>query len=381
MIEPSSRIKGFLEYAFAKLDEAKKEAEKKFKVIDMGVGDPDLPTDKRIQGKLIYSLGMDEAFNYPSYSGEKYFREAVRTYMINRFKVCLDPQKEILSLIGSKEGIAHLPWAIISPNSNEIGAYTEPGYPVYKSSISFAGGIPFSIPLKKENNFLPELSLIPENTKLLFINYPNNPTSATASLEFFQKVVNLANEKGFIVANDASYVDIYENEPQPSILQAENSKECAIEFHSLSKGFSMTGWRVGFAVGNEKIISYLGAIKKQIDSGIFKPIQAASAEALNNYEFTDYARKIYFDRVKRFKKALISSNLFKHVSETKATFYVWAELKEGKSEDFAAKLLDSTGILCLPGNYMGESGEGFLRFSLTLPDNDLDEAIKRIKAL
>ncbi len=345
-------------------------------VIDMGVGDPVIPTDKTIIKGLDMGLGMDEAFRYPSYNGERFYREAVHEYLSNRFNVELDVDSEITLLIGSKEGIAHLPFALLDPGDK--AAYTEPGYPVYRSAIAFAGGEPLSIPLRPENGFVPDLDDIPAGIKLLFINYPNNPTSARVDKEWLTNLVHHAREHGYIIANDAAYVEIYENDPPPSILEIDGAMDCVVEFHSLSKPFAMTGWRLAFAAGNPDVIRYLGIVKKQIDSGQFKPMQRAGAAALRSPEIIENVRNIYRKRKSTFRAALEASPFFRSVHPSDATLYLWADIG-GNSAEFAARLLREKGIVCLPGVFTGPSGEGFVRFSMTLPDEDVERAVARLR--
>ncbi len=374
MFDFPERLQPFLKYAFAEIDRAKKEAQKTMDVIDMGVGDPVLPTDQYILDALRDGLYLNEAFRYPTYNGEQFFREAAGEYFRNRFGVTPDSNSEIQALIGSKEGIAHFPFAVLDPGDK--AAYTEPGYPVYRSAISFAGGEAIPIPLKKGNDFLPDIEQIPNGIKLLYINYPNNPTTATCSRDWLKTLVEDAHKRGYIIANDAAYVDIYEENPPSSILEIDGAKDVAIEFHSLSKPFAMTGWRIAFAVGNARLIEALGIVKKQIDSSQFKPVQFAGAKALLNPVLIEGTRDVYKRRKSLFRKALLDAGLFVHPSD--ATFYLWAETG-GNSVEFAANLLRDKGIVCLPGAFTGPSGEGFIRFSMTLPDERVKEAAKRME--
>ncbi|MFP4459962.1 MAG: aminotransferase class I/II-fold pyridoxal phosphate-dependent enzyme [Candidatus Zixiibacteriota bacterium] len=381
MIEGSKKLEQFMQYAFAKLNEARDKAAKDFEIIDMGIGDPEMATDKTIQKAMIDSLDEDGIFRYPSYMGEDYMREAAAEYMRKRFCVEVDKDSEIIVLMGSKSGIFNLPRAIMNPG--ETGAYTEPGYPVYRSGIALAGGKPMSLPLRIENDFIPDLDMIPEDTKITFINYPNNPTTATAEPQFFKDAIKDARKKNYLLVNDAAYIDIYEKTPQPSILQyTDENYENILEIHSLSKGFAMTGWRIAFAVGSKTAIKYLGALKKQIDSGVFMPIQKAATYALENYKMSRDVCRIYFERRNKVISALEKTHLFKRIYPSDATFYIWAQLKdEDSSESFAKKLLTKHGIVCLPGSYLGEHGEGFVRFSMTLKDRDIDKAVERLIAI
>mgnify|MGYP000468678966 CR=1 FL=1 len=251
----ANRLKEFSTYSFAELDSLKSELEKRIRVIDMGVGDPDFPPPKEIQGALVASLGNTQTHRYPSYQGSAQLRQAITRFFLNRYKVRLHPDKNIVVLIGTKEGIFHLPFAILNPG--ESSAYTEPGYPVYRAGIAFAGGEPIPVPLKEENNFILHLDYIPDGIKLLWVNYPNNPTSATVPFSFWEKLVEVAHRRKFIIANDAAYNEIYFGEKPHSILQVPGAMDVALEFHSLSKTFSMTGWRIGFIAGNAQVLNCL----------------------------------------------------------------------------------------------------------------------------
>jgi LL-diaminopimelate aminotransferase len=290
----------------------------------------------------------------------------------------------VLSLIGSKEGIAHVPLAFVNP-----GDYTlvpSPGYPVYRVSTLFAGGTPYFLTLRKENGFLPNLSEIPKEVakkaKLLFINYPNNPTSAIADRSFFEEVVSFARRYEIIVCHDAAYSEIAFDGYQPlSFMEVEGAKEVGIEFHSLSKTFNMTGWRIGFAVGHAEIVSTLGRVKTNIDSGVFQAIQEAGTEALSHFD-TPFPEiiTIYERRRDILVKGLREIGL--EVDFPKATFYVWFQVPRGySSAQFAGLLLEKVGIVATPGNGFGEAGEGYIRMALTVDEKRLEEAIKRFKQI
>ncbi len=374
------RLEQFSTYAFAELDELKAQVAKKMRVIDMGVGDPDFPPPKEIQGALVVALGEIENHRYPSYQGNPQLRESIARFFLNRYKVKLDPEENVIVLIGSKEGIFHLPLAVLNPG--DVGVYTEPGYPVYRAGIVFAGGVPRSIPLRPENNFLLDPDDIPEDAKLVWINYPNNPTSAVAGREFLERIVDLAHRRGFLIANDAAYNEIYFDNPPPSILEIPGAMDVAVEFHSLSKTFSMTGWRVGFMVGNREVIKAMLTLKKYVDSGVFGAVQEAAKTALDNYfTLVDDIRKIYARRVRLWLEVLESAGISAH--NFGATFYVWARVPDGfeNSAAFCKHLLERAGIVAMPGSAMGDAGEGFVRFSMTLPDEEIKFAAEKIKQL
>ena len=377
----NEKLREFISYPFAELDSLKEKLKRAGRtIIDMGVGDPDFPPPKEIQGALVASLANPKTHNYPSYTGERELRQSFARFFLQRYKIKLDPEKNILVLIGTKEGIFHLPNAIL--NSGDIGAYTEPSYPVYRAGIVLAGGIPKELPLTEDNNFFPDLSTLDDNVKLLFINYPNNPTTQVATKEFYEKLVTKAHEKGFLIANDASYNEIYFSSPPPSILEVDGALDVAVEFHSLSKTFSMSGWRIGFVVGNSDAIFALSALKKNIDSGVFRAVQAAAKTAIDSYwQINDEIRAIYRDRVKAFKDALTKSGL--ESFNFGATFYIWTKIPDsfGSSFEFVKFLLEETGILAMPGESMGPSGKRFVRFSMTVPNRKIEEAMDRISKI
>jgi LL-diaminopimelate aminotransferase len=288
----------------------------------------------------------------------------------------------VVSLIGSKEGIAHLPLAFVNPG--DPGLYTDPGYPVYRVSISFAGGVPVPLPLKKENGFLPDLDAVPEDlarqAKILFFNYPNNPTAACAGLDFFEKVVSFCHRYEILACHDAAYTEIaYEGYRPPSFLQADGAREVGIEFHSLSKTFNMTGWRVGFCVGNREAVAALGKVKTNIDSGLFQAIQYAGVEALGRAEKIPLAlSRIYQKRRDRVVEALRACGLEPFVP--KASFYIWCPVPGNlESREFCRRLLLESAVVVTPGVGFGGHGEGFFRISLTQPDERLEEAMSRIR--
>jgi len=384
-IEKAKRIDQIPPYLFAEIDKKKQEMRKKgVDLIDLGIGDPDLPTPKLIIERLKAAAEDPKNHRYPSYEGMIEFRKAVARWYERRFGVHLDPQTEVLSLIGSKEGIAHIPLAFVNP-----GDYTlvpSPGYPVYRVSTLFAGGTPYFLTLRKENGFLPNLSDIPEEVaekaKLLFINYPNNPTSAIAEKSFFEEVVAFARRYEIIVCHDAAYSEIAFDGYLPlSFMEVDGAKEVGIEFHSLSKTFNMTGWRIGFAVGHAEIVSALGRVKTNIDSGVFQAIQEAGTEALNHFD-TPFPEiiQIYERRRDILVKGLREIGL--EVDLPRATFYVWFQVPRGyTSAQFASFLLEKAGIVATPGNGFGEAGEGYIRMALTVDEKRIKEAIERLKKI
>jgi LL-diaminopimelate aminotransferase len=381
----AKRILDLPPYLFAELDRAKAELQAEGReVISLGVGDPDLPTPEPIIEVLKRAAQEPANHQYPSYEGLLSFREAVAEWYKNRFGVALDPGCEVVSLIGSKEGIAHLPLAFVDPG--DVGLYADPGYPVYSVAISFAGGTPVSLPLKEEDRFLPDLEAIPEElarkAKIMFLNYPNNPTAATADEAFFERLVAFARRHEILVCHDAAYTEIaFEGYKPPSFLQVEGAKDVGIEFHSLSKTYNMTGWRIGFCVGNEDAVAGLGKVKTNIDSGVFQPVQYAGVEALlRNDEVPRKLNALYQKRRDRVIEGLRSCGLEPFVP--KATFYIWCPVPGGiASKEFAKKLLVEAGVVVTPGVGFGESGEGYFRISLTQPEEILEEALVRIQGV
>ena len=379
----AKRIADLPPYLFAEIDAKKTEMRAKgMDIIDLGVGDPDIPTPKHIVEALKRAAEDPQNHRYPSYEGMLSFRTAVADWYKERFGVELDPKTEVVALIGSKEGIAHTPLAFLDPG--DIGLYTDPGYPVYPTSISFAGGVPYAVPLLKENGFLPDLGAIPEDirkkAKIMFVNYPNNPTTAVAGDDFYKELVDFAIKYNILICHDAAYTEIaYDGYNPVSFLQFDGAKETGIEFHSLSKTFNMTGWRIGFAVGNKKAIGGLGKIKTNIDSGAFQAVQVAGIEALKNYKVgLEDRKKIFQDRRDIFCKGLDEAGLKYH--KPKATFYVWFEVPRGlSSKEFSTKLLTEAGIVVTPGTGFGKYGEGYARVSTTFNTERIIQAVERLK--
>ena len=379
----AQRIQTIPPYLFAEIDKKKEEAIKKgIDIINLGIGDPDQPTPNNIIEKLRESVKDPKTHDYPPYAGTAEFRQAVALWYKNRFGVNLDPDKEIMALIGSKEGIAHIFLAFIDPG--DFSLIPDPAYPVYKTGTLFANGFPYIMPLLEENNFLPDLDKIDEEiakrAKLIFINYPNNPTSAIADKNFFEKVVKFAKKYDILVCHDLAYSEMtFDGYKANSFLEVDGAKEVGIEFHSLSKIYNMTGWRLGFAVGNEEAISALSIIKTNIDSGAFKAIQQAGLEALTGpQDNIEKMNKIYTGR-----RNVVINGLNKlgwNLKPTKATFYIWLPtLNKMSSMEFSNLLLEKTGIIVTPGIGYGEYGEGYVRIALTVDEKRLEEALERIK--
>lgn len=383
-LTPAERIRSLPPYLFAEIDRAKREmAAKGADIISLGIGDPDTPTPAHIVEALARAAREPCNHCYPEYQGLPEFREAAVEYCRRRFGLDLDPQTEVLSLIGSKEGIANTALAFVDPG--DLVLVPDPGYPVYSVGTLFSGGKPYYLPLRAANGFLPDLSAVPaevaRQAKLLWLNYPNNPTGAVAPSEFFTQAVRFALEHEIIVCHDAAYCEIYYDSPPPSILNTPGAQTLALEFHSLSKTYNMTGWRVGFAIGNRELIGALGKVKTNVDSGVFMAIQRAAITALQgDQEPVEALRRRY-----RARRDLVVGTLERlglRPQPCRATFYVWAEIPDGyTSQSLATKILREAGVVVTPGVGFGPSGEGFVRLSLTVPTARLEEAMARIGAL
>jgi len=382
-IEYASRIKTLPPYLFASIDEMKKKAVARgVDIINLGIGDPDLPTPAPIIERLKQAAADPKNHQYPSYEGMLSFRQAVADWYKRRFGVTLDPASEVLTLIGSKEGIGHVPLAFVDPG--DVVLVPSPGYPVYPVATGFAGGVSHIMPLLKKNGFLPDLDAIPKDvarkTKLMFLNSPNNPTSVVAGKDYFKRVVTFALEHRIIVCHDAAYSEIYYDGKRPaSFLEVEGAKEVGIEFHSLSKTFNMTGWRIGFAVGNQQILNGLLKIKSNLDSGTFQAIQEAGITALESDEsLTGGLRKMYQERRDVLVPGLQKLGL--DVDLPPAAFYVWVTVPKGyTSASFTAHLLEKAGIVTTPGNGFGEPGEGYIRMTVCTTKERLAETVERIR--
>ncbi|PIZ16053.1 hypothetical protein COY51_03675 [Candidatus Desantisbacteria bacterium CG_4_10_14_0_8_um_filter_39_17] len=402
MFTQAKRLQVLPPYLFAKLDKMKSEAIKKgVDVISFGIGDPDIPTPRHIIKALQKASENSENHRYPSYEGMLSFRQAVAKWHRKRFGVRLNPEDEVLSLIGAKEGIGHIPLAFINPG--DVVFVPEPAYPVYRIGTIFAGGMPYMMPLLEENSFLPDFSKIPSKilrrAKMMFINYPNNPTAAIAPKSFLKDTVRFAKKNNIIVCYDNTYSEMtFDGYKAPSILQVPGAKDVCVEYNSLSKTYNMTGWRIAWACGNREIIAGLGKIKTNLDSGVFQAIQEAAVTALSSsQECVKKNLKILQER-----RDILVSGLKKlgwKVNLPKATFYVWTcpprvafalpecllsvrkqrGARKLSSVQMCEKLLSDCGILATPGVGFGPSGESYLRFALTVDKKRIREAIDRMR--
>ncbi|HEY8489118.1 MAG TPA: LL-diaminopimelate aminotransferase [Thermaerobacter sp.] len=385
MVQPARRLERIPPYLFAELDQMQAEAAARgVDVISLGIGDPDQPTPPHIVEALQRAAADPANHPYPSYAGSRRFRQAVARWFEGRFGVRLDPEGEVLALIGSKEGLAHVIWAYVDPG--DVVLVPDPGYPVYKAHTLLAGGEPYVLPLREDRGWLPDLDQVPADVarraKLLFLNYPNNPTGAVATPEFYRQVVEFARTHDVLVIQDAAYTEV--GEPgyrAPSILQTEGARDVALEFHSLSKPFNMTGWRIGFAVGRADLLRPLATLKTNTDSGQFNAIQEAAIVALEQTPPAWFERlaRLYEDRKQKVLATLAQVGIA--ASRPRATFYIWARVPErfGSDGDFAAFLLREAGVVVSPGSAYGDHGAGYFRISLTVPDHRLDEAMERLR--
>lgn len=380
---PADRIASFKPYFFAAL--GKKITELKSKgldVIRIDMGSPDLPPADFIIESLVDAARRTDTHAYTPNGGTPAFKQAVANYYENRFEVNLDPQSEVIGLIGSKEGLFNLSQVILNPG--DISLVPDPGYPVYSASGLIAGGEIYTFPLVSERGFLPELSAIPANVlekaKILWLNYPNNPTGAVASLSFYEEAVAFAKKHHLLIAHDAPYTEIcFDGYVAPSILQVSGAKEVAVEFNSLSKTYNMAGWRLGMAVGNPDVIRYLFTYKSQMDTSHFEPIFRAGIAALSGDQtWLAERNNIYKKRRDLVVQGLRASGFT--LATPKAAIYVWAQLPDrfSNSTDFCARLLEETGVSMTPGIVYGQHGEGFVRISLGTATNRIEEAMQRL---
>lgn len=382
-IVKAKRINDLPPYLFAEIDRRKREAlARGVDLIDLGIGDPDIPTPAPIVEKLVEAASKPVNHRYPNSSGMPEFRDAVARWYKQRFNVTLDPGKEVVSLIGSKEGIGNMAVAFVDPG--DVVLVASPCYPVYHIGTAFNGGTNYFLPLHKTNHFLPDLGSIPSDVakqaKMLWINYPNNPTAAVAGKDFFQRVVDFANRNNVLVCHDAAYTEMgYDGYRPMSFLEVDGAREVGIEFHSLSKTFNMTGWRIGMAVGNAALVGGLAQAKSNLDSGIFQSVQEAGIEALKlGDKIVEPSRKIYQERRDILVDGLRAVGL--ECEKPRATFYVWVSVPKGlSSAEFTAKLLDEAGVVTTPGNGFGAPGEGYVRFTVCVDKTRLKEVAERIR--
>ena len=372
-------------YLFAEID--RKVAAKRaagVDVIGLDIGDPDLPTPPRIVSVLQEAAADPVNHRYASYIGLADTRAAIAGWYRERFLVDLDPEQEILPTLGSKDGISHAPLAFVDPGDPVLAP--SPGYTVYVTGALLAGGEPHLMPLRPENGWLPDFDEIPgdvaDRAKLMWLNYPNNPTAATAGREFLERAVRFCRAPDIVLCHDAPYSEIcFGGYRPPSILEIDGAREVALEFHSVSKTFNMTGWRLGWVCGRADLVATIGQLKTNVDSGIFQAVQRAAIEALRGGEAdTKRACEVFFARHRRVAEALNGKGW--NITPPRATYYVWAPVPDGyDSIGFATRVLDEAGVNVTPGVGFGEHGEGYFRLSVTVSDDRLDEALERLGKL
>jgi len=378
----AKRIENLPPYLFVEI--TKRIAEKKAKgedVISFAIGDPDIPTPPHIIDKLVQAAKDPANHRYPESEGLPELHRAIAEWYEKRFSVTLDPDKEVLPLIGAKEGIAHIALCFIDPG--DIALVPDPGYPVYSIGTMLAGGEPYYLPLNEENDFLPDLDSIPEDilkkAKLLWINYPNNPTGAVADIDFFRKTVEFARSHDLAVCHDGPYTEVAFDGYQPvSFLQADGAREVGVEFHTLSKSYNMTGWRIGMVVGNATMVDGLKRVKSNMDSGIPQAIQYAAIEALRGPQDCIQEHNAIYQRRRDLVIEMLN-DIGIEARAPKASLYIWAKVPEGYSSlDFAGDLLEKVGVVVTPGTGYGKNGEGYVRLSLTIPDAGLVKGLSRL---
>jgi len=381
-VKIARRVESLPPYLFVEI--SKKIAAKRAEGIDVitfGIGDPDLPTPLRILEALHGAADDPQNHRYPETEGLLELRQAIAAWYGRRFGVELDPEGEVLPLIGAKEGIAHIALCFIEPGS--VALVPDPGYPVYAMGTMFAGGESHFLPLREENDWLPDLNAVPadvlEHATILWINYPNNPTGAVGSLEFFEEAAAFGKAHDLVVCHDNAYSEVgYDGYDPPSFLQAQGAREVGIEFHSFSKSYNMTGWRIAMAVGNRDVINALMRVKSNIDSGIPQAIQRMAIEAINGDQGVVSENASVLQR-RRDRVVEVLTGIGLRVQKPKAGMYVWAHAPEGMSSvDFATRLLEDAAVVVTPGNGYGPSGEGYVRLSLTTADDKLEEGLQRI---
>ena len=381
-MQVAKRVESLPPYLFVEI--SKKIAAKRAQGIDVisfGIGDPDRPTPTPILQALHAASDDPQNHRYPESDGLPELRAAIADWYAQRFGVRLDPNDEILPLIGAKEGIAHIALCFVDPG--QVALVPDPGYPVYAIGTMFAGGTSHFLPLREENDWLPDFAAIPrdvlDRATILWLNYPNNPTGAVAPREFYDETVAFARRHNLVICHDNAYSEVaYDGYRPPSFLQAEGARETGIEFHSLSKSYNMTGWRIGMAVGNRDIINALMRVKSNIDSGIPQAIQRMAIAALSGDQTVIAESNAILQRRRdRVVEALRGIGL--RVQMPKAGLYVWARVPDGLSSvEFATRLLEEQAVVVTPGNGYGESGEGYVRLSLTTPDDQLETGLQRI---
>jgi len=383
-MELARRLNRLPPYLFVEINRKIAELQAKGKdIVDFGIGDPDLPTPSHIIECMCQAAHDPANHRYPETAGLPELRQAIAEWYERRFGVDLDPAKEVLPLIGSKEGIGHTALCFIEPG--DLALVPDPGYPPFSLSTILAGGEPYFLPLREENDFLPDFEAIPgdvaDRAKLMWLNYPNNPTGAIAGLDFFAQAIRFAQGHDLAICHDAPYTEVaFDGYKAPSFMQVPEAKEVGVEFHSLSKTYHMTGWRIGMVVGNADMVNALFRIKSNLDSGVPQAIQHAAVEALRGSQEHIVRHNAIFQR-RRDRLLKVLNEIGLRARTPRATFYVWAKIPAGyTSVDFTEKLLDEVGIAVTPGIGYGREGEGYIRFSLTISDDRLEEGVNRLSS-
>ena len=381
--EKAERLKALPPYLFAEIDRQKKAAVAAGRpILNFGLGDPDRPTPAFIIEALARAAADAKTHQYALDEGDPLLRETIARWFQRRYGVALDPATEVLPTLGAKEAIVHFIAAVVNPRQTVLAP--DPGYPPYRGGTIFAGGKVVTMPLRARNNFLPDLGRIRpsalKKAKVIFVNYPNNPTAACATREFYAELVEFARKHNLIVAQDAAYAELYFDQRPLSILEIPGARDVAIEFHSFSKTFNMTGWRLGWACGNAELVAALRQMKSNLDSGVFTAIQRAGVAALEGYDRPEIAalRQMYRERRDALVEGLRRAGLRPNVPQ--ATFYVWVKCPRGQSSlETAAALLERCDIVVTPGVGFGPSGDGYVRFALTVETAKIAEAVARIR--
>ncbi|MBN1886366.1 MAG: aminotransferase class I/II-fold pyridoxal phosphate-dependent enzyme [Thermoflexales bacterium] len=382
-MKKAHRLANIADYPFARWSKQVERVRKLgLDIIRLDMGDPDLPPPDEVIEALCHAARQPDRHGYPSYRGLPVLREAIAGYYQRRFGVALDPESQVVPLIGSKEGIVHLALACLDPG--DLALVPDPGYAPYAAGTLLAGAEVHTFPLLAERGFLPDLEAIPpqlaDRAVLMWLNYPNNPTGATAALDFLAQAVAYARRHDLLLCHDAPYCDVYYGDTlPPSVLQVPGASEVAIEFNSLSKTWNMPGWRIGMAVGNSQALAALAQLKSNVDSGIFRPLQEAAAQALSiNQERVEARNALYRERLELVLEALEAVGW--PAPYPRASLYAWARIPAGQSaEALALALLEQTGVALAPGTFFGASGEGYVRISVTAPTPRVREAMERLR--
>lgn len=385
MITIADRVKSLPAYVFSEFQRKKAELEKEgVDVIDLGIGAPDLPTPDFVYERLVLEAKNPDNHRYSPYSGCSEFKEAVAEFYKKQYAVDLDPDTEVLALIGSKEGIVNLFQAVLNPGDAVF--VPDPGYPVYQKGVLLAGGESILLPLNEEKGYIPEFGRISkrnkQRAKLLMLNYPSNPLGATVELNTFREAATFSKNNKILLASDAAYNLItFDGYKAPSVLQVPDAKDYAVEFGSLSKSFNMAGWRIGYVVGNKHVIQALATLKSNIDSSQFLAVQKAAATALkSDLSAVKEHNAIYQERMEKLYTAL--NELGISTEKTRGTIFLWAKVPTGfTANSFANKLLEEAGVIVTPGTAFGPSGEGYIRIALTVSKERLDEVVRRLREL